>query len=338
MKDKDTPLAIVRLWAKNAKGSYEQLDNCRAAKDEGEMEWPDYCPLPINAAYTYLICAHGLSDDQAAECCAELTACWIWRQNKIIYHFDRDMARTLAEQAEDFRDTDVLPGDLLMHLPYPCIYIKAPNLLEHMDGFWAWIDYDTNRLEPALRIQWVFDTMNATIPQVLHIIPGATLRECFLDTLQTTMEHTKEDVDISRPADSCRTILKAIQLLLYLLANNADVEDALPQNQVDNRSKPAINRSGKQKIQDKAGEVTVKDVGIRIGAAFRHAQGSKSSRIITGSGSAKRPHMRRGHWHHYWRGGKDQRELILKWTAPTTIHPELGQDDEVIVYPVKDNK
>lgn len=331
MKDKDTPLALVRLWAKLDKDCYRQLDNCRAAKDRGEMIWPDYCLLPINAAATYLQSVQKMSDLQVASGCAELTACWIWRQNKIVYAFDPDMAAALASQAEDVTDTDVLPADLLMHLPYPCIYIKAPGLLEHMDGFWTWVDFDVNREGPELRIQWVFDTMDASVPQVIHIIPGATIRDCVLGTMQTTQEHTREQVDMSNLLDGARIILMAIQLLLYLLADNADIDDEpKPQISVVNSRKP------KQKIQDKAGEITAKTVGVRIGAAFRRSRRGKSTGGSTGTGTAKSPHLRRGHWHHYWRGPKDARELTLKWTAPTMIHADAGELDNVIVYPVKD--
>lgn len=333
MKDRDTPLALVRLWEKLDKDCYKQLDRCRAAKDERQMHWPDYCLLPINAAFTFLVHVHGLSDQDAAAGCAELTACWTWRQNKIIYAFDPDMAEALASQAEDVADTDVLPAELLMHLPYPCIYIKAPGLLEHMDGFWAWMDYDQNRGGPELRIQWVFDTMDSSVPQVLHILPGATLRECVLDTMQTTLKHTREPVDVSNPVGSARIILKAIQLLLYILADNADIEDeANPQIRVVN------SRKQQPKIQDKAGEVIAKNVGVRIGAAFRRIRGSKSTGSSTGTGTAKRPHMRRGHWHHYWRGPQDSRELTLKWTSPTVIHGERLPVDNVIIYPVKYQK
>lgn len=121
-----------------------------------------------------------------------------------------------------------------------------------------------------MRIQWVFATMDASVPQVIHIIPGATIRDCVLDTMQTTQEHTREPVDISRPLDGARIILMAIQLLLYLLADNADIDDEpKPQISVVNGRKP------KQKIQDKAGEITAKTVGVRIGAAFRQSRRGK---------------------------------------------------------------
>lgn len=334
MRDKDTPLALVRLWSKMAKDCYDQLDKCYAAKAAGEMDWPDYCMLPINAAYTYLVYVLHLSDAEAAAGAAELTACWMWRQNKIIYSFDPDMAAALAEQAEDVKDTDVLPADLLMHLPYPCIYIKAPGLLECADGFWAWMDYDTNREGPELRIQWVMQAMDASIPQVIHIIPDGTIQDCFLDTLKTTQENLQAPVDVSHPAESSRIILSAIQLLLYILAENADVEDEPAP------VRPTKQRTGKiagKIVTDKAGEVQAKNVGVRIGAAFRRAKRRPTeSGTGTGTGSRKRPHMRRGHWHHYWTGPKDgDRTLLLRWTAPTMIHPDEGKEDNVIVYPVK---
>ena len=171
--------------------------------------------------------------------------------------------------------------------------------------------------------------MDGSVPQVIHIIPGATLRECVLDTLLTTQEHTHELIDISNPIESSRIILKAIQLLLYILSDNADIED---------EPKPQLQVVGKKKatniIRDKAGEVIAKNVGVRIGAAFRHGL-RISSGGSTGTGSAKRPHMRRGHWHHYWRGAKDSRELVLKWTAPTMIHSECGENENIVVYPIK---
>lgn len=336
MRDRDTPLALVRKWSREDKSVYSSLDNCRKAKENGEIDWPDYCPLPINAAYTYLVSVLKYPDLDAAANCAELTACWAWRKNKVVYSFDSDLAAALADQANDVTDTDILPSELLMHLPYPCIYIKAPNLLEYMDGFFAWMDYDVNRNGAELRIQWVFTTLDGSIPQVIHIIPGATLKDCFLDTVQTTMEHADGMVDITQPAESSRIILTAMQLLLYLVADNADIsDDVTPQIRVVNSS-----AAGKRKPwHDKASDVVGKNVGVRIGAAFRRSSSRKPDSDRTGTGSAKSPHMRRGHWHHYWRGPKNgNRELVLRWTAPTMIHAEIGDADNVIVYPVKDNK
>ena len=335
MKDKDTPLALVRLWPKLAAGCYEQLDNCRFAKADGEIDWPDYCLLPINAAFTYLVYGLGLSAEDAVAGCAELTACWTWRKNKIIYSFDADTATLLAEQANDVKVNDVLPADLLMHLPYPCIYIKAPGILEQMDGFWAWMDFDTNRNAPELRIQWVFEDMEHSYPEVLHIIPGGTLADCVLDTVQTITENIRKPVDVSNPAEAARNILKAVQLILYLVAENSDIESEPPSTRI---VRDSTNKKVSRIVQDKASEVQVNNVGVRIGATIRRSRTKTTNpkNDNPATGSAKRPHMRRGHWHSYWTGPQDgDRKLILKWVAPTMVHPDDGADSNVVVYPIK---
>lgn len=330
MRDRDTPLPLVRLWRKMVPDCYEQIDRCRAAKDDGEMHWPDYCILPINAAYTYLRYSLGWTDAAAAADCAELTACWLWRQAKVIYRFDLALAETLAGQVEDVRDTDTLPTDLLMHLPYPCIYAKAPGLLECTDGFWAWIDYDINRNAPELRIQWVLDGYERSVPQVLHLLPGRSLRDCYLDTLRVTQEHMQTPVDVTDPISNMRSILSAIQLLLYLVSEGADMEDE------DTGLRVVRHPPKDSKPVDKASTIAVKHVGVRIGAALRRtAATAPHCGGNTGTGGTVRPHMRRGHWHHYWTGSKADRRLVLKWTAPTMVHPEQGSDDNIVVYPVK---
>ena len=333
MRDKETPLPLIRKWEKMEPGIYQTLDILRDAKDSGAMDWPDYCELPISAAYTYLMGKYG--EQVAAELCAELTALWTWRRSKKVYSFDPDLAQSLAAQAEDVQDTDILPCDLLMHLPYPCIYIKAPGILEHTDGFFVFMEYDTNHDRPELRIQWMFDDMQYTFPQVLHLLPGKTIKDCILDTIHTTQENLEEDIKLEDVDVSvARVILSAVQLVLYLLSDNAEMEKAPPTMERGRTEKNVTTL--KKKDQDKASQVQEYQVGIRIGAALRKAAVRPGGRSNgPGTGGTKRSHTRRGHWHHYWTGPKDgERILILKWTAPTIIHPDGGEDN-VVIYPVK---
>lgn len=332
MKEKDVPLKLIRSWERRIPRCYEQLDYLADAKKDGEIWWPDWCPLPISAAFTLLVDRVGLARKEAAEYAAELTACWMWRQNKIVYAFDADLMRALVEQAKDMEDTDVLPVELLLHLPYPIIYVKTPEFVQYVDGFFAWNEWDVNRKAPELRVQMVIDDYTHSVPMVLHLIPGGTIRDCVRDTFETVMEYTETPTIVQSGASDARVILSAIQMLLYLTAENADVED-----------QPApvrIERTGEKTariIQDKAGEVIAKDVGVRVGSALRKAYSTraKSAKGET-TGLRRRAHTRRGHWHHYWTGPLDgERKLILKWTAPTIIHPEDGREDNVMVFPVK---
>ena len=327
MKERDTPLKLVRSWPKREPGIYEQLDYLRGAKSDGEVWWPDYCLLPISAAFTYL--ADKVGTEQAAAMAAELTACWIWRQNKIVYKFDQELIQSLCDQAEDIQDTDVLPAEILLHLPYPCVYLKCPGFVEHIDGFFTWIEWDVNRKAPELRVQMVTEGFDHSFPMVLHLIPGGTVGECINDTLQTTQELSGTDFD--REDTSFTIMLSAIQMILYISAENADVlEEPAPVRPVRDSNK------AERRILDKAGEVRGLDVGIRVGAALRKARRRYEGTENPGTGARKRAHTRRGHWHHYWTGPKNgERKLILKWTAPTFIHPEDGTDDGVVVFPVK---
>lgn len=329
MKETETPLELVRLWPEMLPNCYEQLDDLWKMKAEGEMWWPDYCELPISAAYTMFVTL-GYSDEQAASVAAELTACWTWQRNKVVYCFDSDLANALAEQVEDMEETDVLPVDLLLHLPSPCIYIKAPSLVEVMDGFFAWIEYDTSRKTPELRIQWVSKDYSGSVGQVLHLIPDGTIGDCILDTMKVVQKNLNRPVPLYGMEGANKGLFMAIQLILYLLSNNADIEDEVIPTTIQRSTKKDFTI-----INSKAGEIDGKLVGIRVGAALRKAT-RKAEPEQSGLDIQVWPHTRRGHWHHYWTGPmKGERKLILKWTAPTAIHTELGLNDNVISFPEK---
>lgn len=343
MKDRDTPLRLVRKWEKMIPGIYSTLDTLRRSKDEGEILWPDYCELPIGAAFTWLVHIYGINQQDAAGVAAELTACWTWRKTKIMYAFDGDLAKTLAAQADAVEDTDILPCDLLLHLPYPCIYIKAPDILEETDGFFAWIEYDLNRSMPELRIQWVTLDFEYSFAQVLHLLPGQPIKDCILDTIHTTQENLGEDIKLQDVDVSvARIILSAVQLLLYLVSENSDVmrEPPKPTLRVSGRKPAGQNPPKPKPSEDKASQIVAYDVGVRVGAALRRTYRSQPHKSAGAQqGGTKRSHARRGHWHHYWTGPlQGERNLILKWTAPTVIHPEAGMGDNVVMYPIKPDK
>ena len=109
----------------------------------------------------------------------------------------------------------------------------------------------------------------------------------------------------------------------------ADVEEVVPLTVKKDKKEMRL-------IKDKASEVKEFTVGVRIGGAIRKYKTAPQNKP-TGTGSAKRPHSRRGHWHHYWTGPMSgERKLVFQWTAPTFIHPDAPKDDNVIVFPVKE--
>ena len=305
MTEKDTPLALVHAWQKRMKGCYEILDNLAATKS-----WPDYCVLPMNAVAVGM---KSLKNPFAiVSATSELTACWLWRKNKIIYQFNKELTETLTSQPMD----DILPTKLLLHTPYPIVYVKVRGIMKQADGFFYWIDYDIAAKKAGLQILWLEEDMIHTTPQTLHLLPGASIRDCLLDTFPGITESSYAFEYIKAP------LVKAIQLMLYLVAQNADITDDQP-----------YKKKSRKVITDVPSEVHTYSVGVRIGAAMRRGRIKHESGM---TGSPKRPHSRRGHWHHYWTGSKqipEERKLILKWLAP--IYVNAGDAESVVVYPVK---
>ena len=85
------------------------------------------------------------------------------------------------------------------------------------------------------------------------------------------------------------------------------------------------------KSRDGVRKLVLRDAALRRGMSRHSAPHGDSA----GTGTAKRPHARRGHWHHYWAGPRNARQLILKWTAQTFVHPEAGREDNVVAIKVK---
>lgn len=333
MRDRNTPLKLVRLWPKTIQGCYEQLDILAGAKEDETLWWPDYCRLPVNATVTYLQKC-GMDKRQAAVMASELTACWLWRKNKVAYEFDPSLIEVLSEQARESDDTDVLPAELLLHPPHPIIYIRTPGLLERIDGFFYWVDYDITRKDAALRVQWVLEGMSHSFGQALHIAPGATLRECAWETIKASRENqgVPAVVEVRPVAEMAGAFLSALQLVLYLAAENSEVtEDPARPYALAGAGEKAASATDPEEIKSYS-------VGMRIGGMIRRARLEDSGQD-GGESARKRLHSRRGHWHHYWTGPRGgERTLILKWTAPTFIHASGGEPEEgnIVSFPGKE--
>ena len=214
------PLKAVKQWKQAIPGIYEHLDQLAGLKQQGKLQWPDYCKLPIGAAMTFLMETGRFSPLNASSLAAEATACWMWRKNKVIYSFDRDLADALIAQAADIKENDILPADLLFQLPFPCIYIQAP-VLEGFDGFFAWIEYDINEGHSELRIQWITVDGGKSFSSILHIASGQTLKECKAHTARMIAQNV--NATFSMPQYAIDRVLEPLQLILYLLSENAEV-------------------------------------------------------------------------------------------------------------------
>lgn len=236
-----------------------------------------------------------------------------WRSSKEIYRIDR----TLFDELSDTAENTSIPAEIVEHMPYDCVYIQIPewntDIGKEIDGVLI-VRPDFAKLgdDDSLLFTWLYD-----------------------DEYLTAQIKKKDGVYRNNSETHLRLQDETLSVLQYLCAVNADILPAPSQKTVYRRDSV---------VKDKYHEIRQWDVGIRVGSAL-HAAGSQrkgNSEPLTaraGSGSAKRPHIRRAHWHHYWigpRNGPAGRELTVKWITPTGVNIRTGSDLPAVTHHVDD--
>lgn len=125
-------------------------------------------------------------------------------------------------------------------------------------------------------------------------------------------------------AQSSASVIKQIlPLVLYICSKNADL--AAPA--VLPRSKAEIDRTGKN-VHD-ANALSVWDVGMRIGAEIRRHEAASSDTGPGAGTNTMKPHIRRAHWHSFWKGPRndpEKRQIDLQWLPPIPVNVSSADD------------
>ena len=235
-----------------------------------------------------------------------------WRLTKQIFEFDDELSTILMET--DKLD-DEIPSEIVDHLVYDCFYVKLPDkfitckTLKNnqgeftdmvMDGFFYQV------IDKSIIFVILFTTGHSQ-SMGFDIYDNATLKECIDKHMQVS-------------PDVYKTLNFFIQIVLYLCADNADIEENYVQKQTYKKPKDV------SKPKDKFTELRKWDVGYRYGAAVKKVrkQQDQSFSGHEGSHARKRTHVRKGHWHHFWSGSKKdgERILSLKWVSPVVVNAE----------------
>lgn len=186
-------------------------------------------------------------------------------------------------------EADEVPVDALLRLPYGCIFIER-----------RWVDeYE----------QLLTDDM-ADTSEELNVVRKAN------ESMSYACEVTDEELLMT--AHSRSYLLEHILgSLLYISSKEADVRTVyVPQK--------------KQSRKSRQTDCTVHDVGFRIAPQLAEVRrvyeheakgqdGGKTGRHVA-------PHVRRGHWHGYWTGPRENPTgLEIKWVAPTVVNASRGE-------------
>lgn len=326
--EKCLPLELLNKMSQKYSSPWDKLEDLRSMNGT-ELEWDKRCYLPIGGTLA-LTKENGTPYPQYILDAQILAALFPWRLHKQIYTFDKDMEEMLlSQEMEDL----VIPIDILSNLPYRCIYIKV-NTLKSIDGFFVHFESDADSGDLELRFLVVNDNLPPA-PFIIHLKEGYTIKDGIEETIRVSQKKAEENNITYTQQDKNEFIEEAksvtcqlIQLVLYICAENKEIEENPEQKKIT--KKP----TNKKYIKDRFREVQKWDLGTKTGMVIRNFNKrtnvnynfkNNNENYILKESSMKRPHSRRGHWHHFWTGKKEteERKLVLKWVAPTFIHKEI---------------
>lgn len=327
------PLQCVKDFEQEHPRCWEYIEDFREKRGKEVPNWNDLVYIPLIDANSIFKVKYnnGKDDINQASIYAAYAA---WRQYKEIYSFSAELSEILFEQAEE---DIIIPTEILYKIPYNSIYVNVSD----NEGFFVFFEQNVFTYQMELRFCCVEEHDGDTsITNVwVNLDEGNTVSDGItkgLDGLKKYIGNVRYKIKINGEyvlqteqqmfAEMFRIVSRYIQLVLYICAENAEVEENPQQKQI-------TRRSSDNRPKDVFREIRSWDVGVKFAKNIKKSRqqpgDSETERQYSGPGAPKRPHTRRGHWHHYWVGSdKDNsRKLILKWTAPMFIGG--GSDDTI---------
>ena len=240
-----------------------------------------------------------------------------WEQSgKQIYTFDFELAHALATQ------TDLaVAADTLKRLPFRCGYVQLPKTIRYngwpADGFFAYLhDDELELLVCGANGRW------------FGRAPVKLTAKTFAESW--AMTENLPGLPTTAPPENANDagMSVCVQALLYLCAQNADLARTSPVPAVADHPSRDAKQAKKLPVQSWS-------VGVRVGQTIkanrRRYERTGGTSAPHGTHARPRPHLRSGHWSHFWTGKRDSadRERILKWIEPTYIN--AGSPDELPV-------
>jgi hypothetical protein len=313
----------VRRMEAAVPGWANDMDRTCRGRGAGLPDWPEWCLVPLAGAYAVVAAAEGSLDLPVEDLglVAAMGALYAWCQGRDIWRFDPELASAVI-------DTDLtgpIPAEVLYRMPGWCVYLVDPaceGWPAGVAGAWCHLEWDCRTERTELRI--VLDlTTGQPLAVPLHIEAGRTVHEMLEAADRAALaEGHKRGIDPDELSHLLQGGLAAaehlvgpvVALLLYLCAENADVRDP---------DRPGAVGPRRRRSPRLEGPVRTWEVGYRVATALRSARtAAAAERDSTGRHVA--PHLRRAHWHTYYRGEGSRsdparREVVVRWLSPIAV-------------------
>ncbi|MEQ9075879.1 MAG: hypothetical protein RLP09_18625 [Sandaracinaceae bacterium] len=314
------PVALMHNAGREHRDVWRRFDRALHAERRRGGSWPSYIHAPpslgaeVAAATQY----RGLGSLAQPHILSALAA---WRPTQGIYRFHP----TLLEELWRTPLTGELPAELYRSLPEWCVYVETPGRDagpgKPMHGFFAHLAPGDDGSET---LELLFD-MRAPFPMLApaQVLLFGTLEESVKESLRRRVEPDLPslpawlDPIVDETVDPLSSILST---LLYLCSESPELRDAEGRREAPAPPTPkAPKRKGQVERLAAAAAPTVWETAYELGRRLQEAQEPDGE-----SGDGKRtvrPHVRRAHWHTYWRGPRDgPRTRSLKWVSPLLIN------------------
>lgn len=331
------PMEAIQNINNKFPGIWNEIKKMEPYKEK--YNWPDWCYMPIAMVITATFEHYRVMPQVGL-----IAALAGWRRYKSIFQFNTELADELKETKLD----ETIPIEAFDMMPYPYIFLQMQGISY---GALVCREYDLDHQWTEIRMYILDENGKLLGMPIIHLREGGTLRQAFEDAERYTQENMKIWTG-NKPSDEMinlankfeRELMRAfLPLVLYLCAGNAEIEEPFSVT----REAKKVQLGEIREPKDKAGEVTIYPVGEEIGVRIReykenhHQRADDERKSATSTASSKKsPHVRRGHYHHYWTGSKTRgtRKLILRWTAPIIIHGNSEHEPLVTINVIRQAK
>lgn len=325
------PLEHLRDLQRDYPLIWDQVADFRARKGGDLGNWPDWCYLPLAAAYAIASQGGRLDPSRGAEV-GRIGALAAWRATKGVYRFDLDLFVNLIETPI----AGHLPDELFERLPEWCVYIDLQGewsgyLNQKLFGFYAHLESDVNDGRRELRL--LLDTAGGLVPIPLHLTGGNLTEAIEAGWVEANKQGAgiEEDSLLTAPVKISKAIAPMVSLLLYLCSEEPEIDDSRGGSKKPGAAPAIKTKRGLKEFP--ASAPSAWNVGWRIGSALRKASERSEGDPGDGTHASPRAHIRRAHWHTYLTG-KGRTTPKLRWVSPILVG-DRGQELPAVVTPVE---